>query len=580
VVINEIAWMGTAASTYDEWIELYNTTNYPVDLTGWTLSAADGTPDITLNGSIPAHGYFLLERTDDTTVNDIPADQIYAGALENSDEPLTLSDDASQVIDAANANGGDWPAGDNATKSTLERINPLAADSDDNWATNDGVTRNGQDANGAPLNGTPQAQNSQYQSSSPAADLNVAKTGPITTTAGSLITYHLTLSNTGDITATTTWLTDTLPAGVTFLSSTPAPSTQAGQRLVWQLGDVPTTALRLITVTAQVSETATGPFVNHITATTTATETATGNNVAAWTTTLGAPPTARVLINAVLYDGYQDGDDDEAIQLLNAGEATADLTGWELCKYTTTGYSCRALPLSSLAPHERVWLARNTVAFSTSFGFPPDYEPASWLSSGLANGGDEVILRDDTHAVVDVPDTDAASDWIQSTGDPLHGRRVLYPGWDLDPLFWPLQATETATIVVGIAPDNAFDVISATLLRAQHTISIETYSLRHPAIITALVAQAQAGVSVTVLLEGSQVGVGELDSRWQQELWACQQLEAVGGRCYFMIHDDDQNIFNRYNYLHAKLLIVDDEWVAVSSQNFTNSSMDLRLGLR
>ena len=25
VVINEIAWMGTAASTYDEWIELYNT---------------------------------------------------------------------------------------------------------------------------------------------------------------------------------------------------------------------------------------------------------------------------------------------------------------------------------------------------------------------------------------------------------------------------------------------------------------------------------------------------------------------------------------------------------------------------
>ena len=615
VVINEIAWMGTAASSADEWIELYNTTSHAITLTGWTISAADGTPDIALNGSIPAHGYFLLERTDDTTVNDIPADQIYTGALGNTGETLTLSNNTSQVIDAANANGGTWPAGDNGTKSTLERITPLAADSDDNWATNDGVTRNGQDANGDPLNGTPKAQNSQYQPpASPAADLNVTKTGPVTTTAGSLITYHLSLSNTGDITATATWLTDTLPAGVTFLNSTPAPSTQAGQRLVWQLGDVPTTALRLITVTAQVSETAAGPFVNHITATTTATETATGNNVAAWTTTLGAPPTAQVLINAVLYDGYQDGEDDEAIQLLNAGESTADLTGWELCKYATDDYSCHALPLSSLAPHERVWLARNTNAFTTSFGFPPDHEPVSWLK--LANNGDEVILRDDTHAVVDavvfedgtaaipgwleesiqpygvgraegqilyripdettgrpITDTDTAADWIQSTGDTLHGRRVLYPGWDLDPLFWPLTATEPATIVVGIAPDNAFDVISATLLRAQHTISIETYSLRHPAIITALMTKAQAGVNVTVLLEGSQVGVGELDPRWQQELWACQQLEAAGGRCYFMIHDDANHIFNRYDYLHAKLLIADDEWVAVSSQNFTNSSM-------
>ncbi len=632
VVINEIAWMGTAASTYDEWLELYNTTTSPIDIGNWSIygadtgvclnfSAADGATTTT----VPAHGYLIYANHEDdvrdssgTNIVDIWDATI--GMNNSSPGQLILYDApdcGGNAIDTVNQSTGDWFAGDSVSKRTMERKNPTALGTDtDNWAANDGVTRNGQDANDDPLNGTPKAQNSQYQPpATPTADLSVAKTGPLTTTAGSLITYHLTLNNIGAITATATWLTDTLPAGVTFLSSTPAPSTQAGQRLVWQLGDVHTTALHLITVTAQVSETAAGPFVNHITATTTATETATGNNVAAWTTTFGAPPTAQVLINAVLYDGYLDGDTDEAIQLLNAGEATADLTDWELCKYTT-GYSCRALPLSSLAPHERVWLARNTVAFSASFGFPPDYELASWLSSGLANGGDEVILRDETHAVVDtvvfeggaaaipgwlgesvqlygvgraegqllyripnettgrpVPDTDTAADWIQNTGDALHGRRVLYPGWDLYPRFWPLQVTETATVVSGIAPDNAFDVISATLLRAQHTISIETYSLRHPAIITALVAQAQAGVNVTVLLEGSQVGVGEFDPRWQQELWACQQLEEAGGRCYFMIHDSANHIFNRYNYLHAKLLIVDDEWVAVSSQNFTNSSM-------
>ena len=67
VVISEIAWMGTTTSSTDEWIELYNNTGSAIDLTNWTLAAADGTPTITLAGTIPAGGHFLLERTDDTT---------------------------------------------------------------------------------------------------------------------------------------------------------------------------------------------------------------------------------------------------------------------------------------------------------------------------------------------------------------------------------------------------------------------------------------------------------------------------------------------------------------------------------
>src|SRR5258707_13887588 len=64
VVLNEIAWMGTLASANDEWIELVNNTSSAINLTGWTLTAADGTPSIVLSGGIPAGGYFLLERTD------------------------------------------------------------------------------------------------------------------------------------------------------------------------------------------------------------------------------------------------------------------------------------------------------------------------------------------------------------------------------------------------------------------------------------------------------------------------------------------------------------------------------------
>jgi hypothetical protein len=166
IIINEVAWAGTTSSlTSDEWIELYNTTNATINITGWTLKAADGTPTITLNGSIPAGGYFLLERDDDTTVSDILADQIYTGDLSNSGEALTLLDGSNKVIDTANGNGGSWPAGSSSTYGTMER-NSTAADSDSIWFTNSGAKKNGKNANNGEILGTPKESNSAPSSSS------------------------------------------------------------------------------------------------------------------------------------------------------------------------------------------------------------------------------------------------------------------------------------------------------------------------------------------------------------------------------------------------------------------------------
>jgi hypothetical protein len=123
VVLNEIAWMGTTTSANDEWMELYNTTDSPITLTGWTLVATDGTPNIALSGTIPAHGYFLLERTDDSSVPGIAADQIYTGALGNAGEILTLRDGSSTLQDSVDA----WYAGNNTTKATMSRVDPAVA---------------------------------------------------------------------------------------------------------------------------------------------------------------------------------------------------------------------------------------------------------------------------------------------------------------------------------------------------------------------------------------------------------------------------------------------------------------------
>lgn len=159
VVINEIAWMGTAASTNDEWIELHNTTSQSIDLTGWTLRSKDGTPSITLSGTVGPMGFYLIERTSDQTISDLSADQIYTGALGNGGEGLELRDNSGNLKDSAGFSSG-WPAGDNANKSSMERINPeQSGDDASNWSTNNGTAKNGQDAGSNPINGTPKASN-------------------------------------------------------------------------------------------------------------------------------------------------------------------------------------------------------------------------------------------------------------------------------------------------------------------------------------------------------------------------------------------------------------------------------------
>ncbi|MDO8743398.1 MAG: lamin tail domain-containing protein [Candidatus Azambacteria bacterium] len=120
IIISEIAWMGTITSPNDEWIELYNNTNSSVNLNNWILKAADDTPKINLAGIIPANSFYLLERTDDATIPNIQADQIYTGALGNPGENLELYNDSGVLIDKVDNSSG-WIAGDNSTKQTMER---------------------------------------------------------------------------------------------------------------------------------------------------------------------------------------------------------------------------------------------------------------------------------------------------------------------------------------------------------------------------------------------------------------------------------------------------------------------------
>lgn len=135
VVINEIDWMGTTVSATDEWLELYNNTPAAITITGWTLRSTDGTPGITLNGTIGAFGYFLLERTDNNSVPDATADQIYTGAMTDTGELLELRDGTGALIDSANQTAG-WFAGTTTNRATMSRTDPaLSGTTSANWHT-------------------------------------------------------------------------------------------------------------------------------------------------------------------------------------------------------------------------------------------------------------------------------------------------------------------------------------------------------------------------------------------------------------------------------------------------------------
>ncbi len=168
VVINEVAWMGTAAHYSDEWIELYNPGTTTVDLTGWQLAWNDGDTTIhfasttantkrAIHHTIGPGEYYLLERTDDDTVRSVDADLVFTGALANGGETLTLQNAAGDVVDTVS----DWYAGVSSPRRPMERNSATTSgDTADNWHTVSKLFAREFAADQSYTYGTPGAENS------------------------------------------------------------------------------------------------------------------------------------------------------------------------------------------------------------------------------------------------------------------------------------------------------------------------------------------------------------------------------------------------------------------------------------
>ncbi len=168
VVINEIAWMGTATSSWDEWIELYNNTTSTIDLAGWKIEKG-GEVFITISTSTAVtttiSNFYLLERAEKAT--NITADFVYGGErMSNAGEKLELRNASSTLIDVVDCSS-EWFAGKASPNYiSMERINSTTTGATStNWADNNLITKNGLDADNNQISGTPKEKNSVSYSS-------------------------------------------------------------------------------------------------------------------------------------------------------------------------------------------------------------------------------------------------------------------------------------------------------------------------------------------------------------------------------------------------------------------------------
>ncbi len=180
VVVNEIMYNPSPGSdSYYEYVELYNSAGFDVDLKDWILITEGGVngqeqllaADTTHGGSstiIKAGGYAIIgDKTTgishifDSVYYQIPAYSDNVIRLEINDSELGLKNDSTQVkVILKDKNGNlidqvaySWEWGANGNGKSLAKTNPLRfSDSRGNW---------GEDQ----INGTPGTQNSNYSAS-------------------------------------------------------------------------------------------------------------------------------------------------------------------------------------------------------------------------------------------------------------------------------------------------------------------------------------------------------------------------------------------------------------------------------
>lgn len=413
IIFNEIAWMGVPSSSVmsaaqagnAEWMELKNISQSDIDLSGWKLTNASGkvkvmfgTKDRILRG-----GFFLLLRGS-TTLPYAPASGFsYSGDLRNTGDDLAIFDSACAISDFVGGLSGGWPAGNNATKQTMER------DADGvGWHTS------------VNAGGTPGTENSVVL---PPAHYKVIVAfqgagGAAITSDPAGMTCTATQCEGTFIEGTKLVLAEQPAVGALFDGWTGSCSGKGKCSFVVG-GDASLTATFHIPVVV-LSDPVSAPPLPADAASHDDSEVASSPTSIPTSTSISAPASSseplasgRIVIAAVQIAGASTTND--FVKLYNPSPQTVDLGGWKLRKKSQTGadYSLREISAGSvIAPGRYFIWANNVGGFATTLG-------ADVSSTETLSANNSVALIDADGTVVD------ALAWGTGTGQYGEGAPYL-----------------------------------------------------------------------------------------------------------------------------------------------------------
>lgn len=200
----------------------------------------------------------------------------------------------------------------------------------------------------------------------------------------------------------------------------------------------------------------------------------------------------------------------------------------------------------------------------------------------LADTGDEVFLYDSSGSLVDVlhyGGSEPLPPWSGPAVPSKKGEMLVrvdpstqYGSWGKErPGLYSLSTVSSEALVTPILyPDTGLSAMVREIDRTEESVHMAAYLIENWTLARHLCSAAARGVQVTLLLEGQPVGgVSENGAA------IAYYLQDAGAEVWIMRSSDS---FRRYDYLHAKYLIFDQERLLVSSENMADSSFSTNRG--
>ena len=323
------------------------------------------------------------------------------------------------------------------------------------------------------------------------------------------------------------------------------------------------------------------------------------------------PDHRRLLITEVYYNSLVSYKPDQYVKIYNPGSSPVDMSWWRLSDKHTSLNSYEGTLVfpkgTVIGGGETIVVARKAEGYKVLTSDIPDFEYDGDSSTGVPNMltvkgipilttvSDEVFLVHRNGCLVDAvtygTSEYSGAGWngtpspVVATGDLVLRSYDTSAGEFTDTNssedfthlrpYRPGQSAFTSqtfeingNITTFVSPDCSYEAIISALSSARRTLFINIYQFHNPYLLDLIVNLSKDGVDVKVLIEGGPVG-GVTD----YQRYVSMMLNDSGAHVRYLISDKSEGLGARYDYDHAKYMVIDNRTLILLSENLVTTGV-------